>query len=84
MMLNCRDRDTGMHTCTVAHSHRHTSTHTCADSCAQTHIQKPVRARTHRHVQICSSARAPLDFVPRSHPEVLCVFYAGTFSGETH
>lgn len=83
MTLKCRDRDTGMHTCTIVRSHRHTSMHTCR-FIYTTHIQKPVRAGTHTHVQICSSARAPLDFVPRSHPQMLCVLYAGRFSGETH
>lgn len=83
MPLKCQDPDTGVHTCTTAHAHRHTRAHRHA------HVRRLLRAvtetgRARTQLQICRPTRPPGHGAgPRAHSEALCVC-AGTFSGEAH
>ena len=60
MPLKCRDPDTGVHTCTIAHSHRHTRAHRHAHMCRLLRTDTVTEAWACTHtVQICRSARPP-------------------------
>lgn len=59
MPLKCQDPDTGVHTCTIAHSHRHTHAHRHAHMCRLLRADSYRNLGVHAHGANLQASKAP-------------------------
>ena len=79
MPLKCRDPNTGVHTCTIAHSHRHTCVHRHAHVCRLLHTDTVTE--TCKHGANLQVSRAPGPWRSAQISFILCLVQ-GRFLGK--